>query len=620
MTINNPIAFAFAAAIPIIVALYLLKLRRKKLIVSSTFFWTEMVQDLQANVPFQKIRWNILLFLQILIACAVVAAMIDLAVQANLNEGQRTIFVIDTSGSMTSTELGASRFDLAMRDLNTYSRNLAPREQVMIIEAGEQAKLLLDFTANLPAIRQVLESMEPHHTQCDLSTAFALAQSKAGDVDKPMVVVVSDFTGIESDLFQNPAYPISFLDVGAPAENVAITDFQITGYDYDPASLGVNAFLVVRNFTDQERICDVEFYVDGELTDVRSITVEAGSKEGKVYRGIPYTPDEYDSGVVEVRLEVTDDFELDNIAYALPPLAEGMSILLVGDDPFLTNALAGLPGIRLFQISESEYLPGAGYDLTFFVNNAPGNLTPGSYVFFYPPDRDYLPCSMGEQVEMPQVTDWDDGHPMLRFVNPGSFEVFISRVAEPRPGSLTLIDANSTPLMLYGERNNIRSLVFPFELGSTTLITRPTFPILMYNIVSFFRSYVESGAGSIRTQGIGPVRIEEPGERVHVTGPGGIDLNFPIDAGHAFIDVSHIGVYAVEVEGSDRDESKTIVANFFDEEESDISAKVSPESLGGSNTPQRFEVKGEKRLWKWLSVLALCVLTVEWFFYHRKGF
>ncbi|MCK4719609.1 BatA domain-containing protein, partial [bacterium] len=82
MSINNPIALAFLSAIPVIIALYLLRLQRKKKIISSTFFWTEMIQDLQANVPFQKLRWNILLFLQILIALAVIFAMIDPAIQA----------------------------------------------------------------------------------------------------------------------------------------------------------------------------------------------------------------------------------------------------------------------------------------------------------------------------------------------------------------------------------------------------------------------------------------------------------------------------------------------------------------------------------------------------------
>jgi hypothetical protein len=42
--------------------------------------------------------------------------------------------------------------------------------------------------------------------------------------------------------------------------------------------------------------------------------------------------------------------------------------------------------------------------------------------------------------------------------------------------------------------------------------------------------------------------------------------------------------------------------------------------MGGSDVAKRFEVRGEKKLWKWLSVFALCVLAVEWFFYHRKGF
>jgi len=615
MSIGNPIAFAFAATIPIIVALYLLRLKRKRLVVPSTFFWTEMVQDLQANVPFQRLRWNILLLLQVLIAMAVITAMVDPSIRAALNEGQRTIFVIDTSASMSAADGGSTRFERSIGEVRDYCRNLSNREQVMIIEAGEHAQLLLDFTDRLPAIQRTLDSLKTQDTRSDISTAHALALSRALEVDSPRIVVVSDFSGVDPGLFRDSPVPLSFIQAGGAGRNIAITDFAITGVSESESGTSFQAFLTVRNYMDRPVECDVEFYADDELVDVRSISVDSGSRLARVYQSVPYP-----GGVIKVKLEIEDDLPLDNVAYALPPAGESMEVLIAGDDPFLLLSLAGIPGIRLYQIGMDEYVQGADYDLTFFPSWAPEELPPGNYVFFNPPDREYLPCSMGAQVEAPNVTDWDDGHPMLRFVNPGSFDVFVGRQAEPRPGAMVLIDADSTPLMVYGERNYLRALVFPFDLSSTDLITRPTFPILIYNVVSFFRSHIETGAAGLRTQGIEAVRVEALGEKVRLRGPEGIDLEFPIDAGHAFVDVNRAGVYTMEVEGASGEEPRLLVANFFDEAESDIHS-VTPigEALGGGQIT-RLEIEAEKRIWKWLSVIALLVLSAEWYFYHRKGF
>ena len=615
MSINNPIAFAFAAVIPVIIALYLLRLKRKKKVIASTFFWTEMVQDLQANVPFQKLRWNILLLLQILIAIAIISAMIDLSVKAELNEGRRTIFVVDTSASMATADGGTTRFGKVSDSIKTYCRALSSRERVMIIEAGEYASVVLDFTDNIQAIERAMDSIGPEDTRSDIATAYALALSKAADVDKPKIVLASDFSGMDMGLFDDPPYPVNFLQAGGPARNVAITDFMITGVNDNRGSASFNCFLGIRNFTNQPVDLSVEFYADGNLIDVRTIQADTGSRGSKVYDEIPYS-----GGVVEVRLDITDDLPTDNVAYAIPPASEMMEVLIAGSDPYLPLALAGLPGLRVYQIAESEFVPGAPYDLIFFTNWAPEELPVGNYVFFNPPNRDYLPCTISETVEFPSVTDWDDGHPMLRFVNPGSFNVFSSGKAVPNPGSLSLIDANSTSLMIYGERNYLRSVVFPFDLNSTDLITRPTFPILMFNIVNYFRSYLESSSAGLKTQGIEAVRVDALGEKVRLHTPEGDTLEFPIDAGHAYIDVSRAGVYQAEIVGGSDDSLYPMVANFFDEAESDVATVQNLEqSVGGENV-MRFEVQGKKRIWKWLSVIALGILCVEWFFYHRKGF
>ena len=59
-----------AAPVPIIVAFYMLRLRRRERTVSSTFLWQQLVRDVEANAPWQRLRRSLLLLLQLLLAIA----------------------------------------------------------------------------------------------------------------------------------------------------------------------------------------------------------------------------------------------------------------------------------------------------------------------------------------------------------------------------------------------------------------------------------------------------------------------------------------------------------------------------------------------------------------------
>src|SRR5438067_2372965 len=61
--------------VPVIVFLYLLKLKRRSVTVSSVLLWSRLLKDVQANSPFQKLRRNLLLLLQLLIVALAIFAL-----------------------------------------------------------------------------------------------------------------------------------------------------------------------------------------------------------------------------------------------------------------------------------------------------------------------------------------------------------------------------------------------------------------------------------------------------------------------------------------------------------------------------------------------------------------
>ena len=59
-------ALALGVTLPIVVIFYLLKVRRHDEEVSSTFLWNDLIRDLAAHEPLQRLKWSLLLLLQLL--------------------------------------------------------------------------------------------------------------------------------------------------------------------------------------------------------------------------------------------------------------------------------------------------------------------------------------------------------------------------------------------------------------------------------------------------------------------------------------------------------------------------------------------------------------------------
>src|SRR5947209_12751665 len=112
----SPAAGAIAAAvvIPLLLLLYFLKLRRRELPVASTLLWRKAIQDLQVNSPFQRLRRNLLLLLQLLILLALLLAFSRPVTSYRPPPGARSVILIDRSASMSAKDMnGRSRLEEA---------------------------------------------------------------------------------------------------------------------------------------------------------------------------------------------------------------------------------------------------------------------------------------------------------------------------------------------------------------------------------------------------------------------------------------------------------------------------------------------------------------------------
>src|SRR5580765_5368902 len=116
MNFTNPLYLLWTLPIGgLIVLMYILKLKRKDVVVSSTFLWRQVIRDVQANAPFQKLRKNLLLFLQLLAAALLVLAITRPFWRGKGIGGRSVVIVVDTSASMGATDVKTNRLEMAKR-------------------------------------------------------------------------------------------------------------------------------------------------------------------------------------------------------------------------------------------------------------------------------------------------------------------------------------------------------------------------------------------------------------------------------------------------------------------------------------------------------------------------
>ena len=90
---------------PAIIALYFLKLRRQPLEVPSTYLWKRSIEDLHVNSLWQRLRQNLLDVSAIAAGGLAILALLRPGWEGSRLEGQRFIFLVDNSASMSATDV-----------------------------------------------------------------------------------------------------------------------------------------------------------------------------------------------------------------------------------------------------------------------------------------------------------------------------------------------------------------------------------------------------------------------------------------------------------------------------------------------------------------------------------
>lgn len=208
MTLVAPLAAILGAgiAVPAIIAMYLLRLRRKPVRVSSVMLWSAAAEDLEANVPLRWLRRSWLLLLHLLAALLLAGAIGRPVLSAETHSASRIVIVIDRSASMSAPDSpgGITRLDQAKRMAADLVRNapaVAGRVRVAVISFAADALTETPFTADRSLAADVIKAIAPTDQPGSLKAVLNLIEGITGARaegesesmgDRPLVVIYSD--------------------------------------------------------------------------------------------------------------------------------------------------------------------------------------------------------------------------------------------------------------------------------------------------------------------------------------------------------------------------------------------------------------------------------------------
>jgi Ca-activated chloride channel homolog len=625
-----PLALIGLVALPIIVAFYMLRLRRRDLPVGSTFLWQQLIRDVEANAPWQRLRFSWLLLVQLLIALIVVLAAARPFNSVESDLSANVVLVVDTSASMATRTDDEDRMALARARARDVIARLPVGGRVTVVAAADTANVLVSETDDRDAALAAIDRIAATQLPGDLTDAFALSSAVAARIAESTIVVVTDASGGR----------LPELGVGAPVivERVGDTDANqaIAALSALRRAGGaqLDLFVAVSNPSGAEATRRLEVYADDQLVDARDLTIPAGERAEALITTVPAA-----ARTIEARLAGSDALATDDRAHAVVSAEETTRALLVGaGNAYLENALALLPRLELYAVGAGGYADALAeaeegdtpYGLFVFDGTVPAEPPPGPALYL-DPDEDGDFGEVGGRINGPLIDRPDPNEALLRFVDLGSVHIGRARQVELATSLRAIVSTPAgAPLVAAGEVDRRRIGLLAFDLAESDLPLQIAFPLLMSNLVDYLLPVGDGilpssmPLGRTLTIEVDP-RIERVSVITHGAETAGSAEEVPVVGGRLTLPgADAVGVREVRaisaVAELDGVRLGRTAVNLFSADESNVAPGDPMRIVDMGRFTAGGEPSGEPTRAEWwgpLVVAALALLAIEWLLFHR---
>ncbi len=576
----------------IIVALYLLKMRRRDVRVPATFLWPAMTYEIRANSLFQRLKFSWLMVLQLLALAAIVFALARPQMMQKGLGGAVTIIVLDTSASMSATDVRPSRFAEAVRQAQALIASAQSTDRMALIEAGPTPRVIASLSGEPGRLRRALTEVKPTDAESNVGEALRLAASLAANQPSARIILLSDGVFPEVANFSPGKAEVVFPRIGTSGENTAINAFAMAD-----TSRGRELYYGVRNFGTKSAAVKIQLFADGKLFDSKGLDLQPGQTIGDTVRAPA------GAKLLEAKLDSDDALKADDYAVTLADPGSSLRVLLVSNgNLFLERALSLEPRVVL---DKATKIPDSGDWDVAVLDGVDSPKIPARAVLRFGASSRKL------DLRKPTFAEVTTQHPILAGVD--LTEVYVD-VAEsgagPADSDVLATFRNGTPAILARRTPSLREVQVGFKPLDSDFPLQVGFPIFLSNALEWLVPPVSRGTELVVDAGR-TVSLPVTGDQdVTQTGPDGSVTIKPVNGTVILRDLRRVGTY--EVAG------RKVHVTFRSDEESAI-APQDRVMLGGKPIASTGSVSRMSDLWRWVALLGLLVLAGEWWLFARRS-
>jgi hypothetical protein len=502
-------------------------------------------------------------------------------------------------------------------------------DRVLLLRAEADAPPILPFTTDHGALRRAILAVQPSSAAADLPRALETGRAALGGARRGLLVyvgpgLIEGAPGAVQHAGEQPSGPRSeearSLDefrakvesagsggsepqflmhlVGdwASVQNRGITRLSLRRDAEQPDRWRLLTQL--RNYGNEKVDVTLAFSVNGQPIGQRKLSLGP--------QAVLNAQDEFNwdqGGILQAEITPPDALQADDRASVNLPVFRTVrvDVFASSSSPFaedLLNVLSSDPYV-LAQVLPPELNPATSPDIAIYQGANPPAKPEANSIWFL----SGAPVAGAKPV---RVTGWNLQHPATRWVRTRDISVRNPATLKVEPGDTVLAYTEGdppAPLILAREQNGRRILIVGFNPHDSNFPQESAFPLLMAGSVEWMTRSVDEVADSHSTG-----EIDLPGPVNKIISPSGKELPFARKGADVHWLAMETGMYKI--------------VSPIGETNLAVNPPALPTERVQPTDEEAAEVEGEPLppttwdMWRWLVLLAIVALWLEWWLYY----
>lgn len=634
----------YGVSLLLILAMYLFKRVYMPKYISSHMLWRKVLREQEANKPWQMLKNQLLLWLQLLIAACIVIALMQPNLLKVMATEEQVIVVIDRSASMTSTLSDQQQITLlehVKAEAIKWVKDHAGNAKLFVIVNGDFPEIIVGVDTKKSEVIQAISAIEPYYGISDDSTTLSLARVIAEQSEHSMIRIYGDQS------FINKA------EVHADSASLANEHYETVS---SPASIGIRHFTISAPQEEQRVVAYATIYHPESWQEQLEVSFTAYNEKHMpigtaavhdVKQQLQYSTitSEYLPAASYYKAEImsseADGNKLDNVAYQFGSGIKKIEALLISNGNLFLEKALQLMNVKVTKVTANEEPPVLDEQSHYQFIIVDGNLElladkenwmrllahSPLWIIDHPNDEQALSAT-ANNIEIVE-------HPITQYLN--FDDVYISKFQRLKPEELSIgqpvVLYDSIPAIVAGYENNLPLVRFTFALSDSDLPLRAQFPVLVMQSIQYLTSGASNYmgdmmAGSLMQAPYAPEAVQASWRLIEAISSvmnderkGQNEVRIAIDAQATVYAPSLPGLYEwIEYDSNDEIIQVSLANIIYDVNElqlAQMNRQAADHEQENAAAVVKSPITTHISLLSWIMAITLLLLITEWEVYRR---